>query len=150
MKTFLRNINIVRIKSLIVFGFFSFLFLTGCEKETPVKMINSDILVSSKYKNGKVYIDAVTEKEFQCLNYSIDNSILREKKIITVNFTDVSILGICLTALGPAKAEIDLDELERGDYILKFILDGVNTEAKLSVGSKLTLELIKAGNVKLK
>lgn len=150
MIQFLRNVNIFSLKLLVVFGLVASMLLLGCEKEIPEKSIDSDILVSAKYKNGKVCIEAETEKKFQCINYTIKNSTLREEKTIAIDFMDVSILGICLIAFGPAKAEIDLDELELGDYVLKFVLDGIYTDAKLKVDSQVTLELIKAGNVKLK
>lgn len=143
----LRNLINFKVK---VFFIIAFLFLSSCVKNTSEKTIDSEILVSAKYENGKVYIDAETEKTFKCINYSITNSIQRVEKTITVDFIEISILDICLVALGPAKAEMDLNELERGDYALKFVLDGIVTEAKLKVGSQLSLELIKAGNVKLK
>lgn len=150
MINFLRNFNLMSLKWLVVFGFIISLVLLGCNKEIPEKRIDSDILVSAKYKNGKVCIEAETEKNFQCINYTIKNSIHQEEKIITIDFTDVAILGIRLIAFGPAKAEINLDELELGDYVLKFVLDGITTKAELKVDSQVSLELLKAGNVILK
>ena len=137
-------------KKIIAFSLLAISLLISCEKDSVEKTIDSDILISARLEDQKVFIDAETEKKFPCINYSIDYSSQKEEKTITINFIDIVKPGGCYTALGPAKANIDLDELDQGNNTIIFKLDGVKTEVRLNVNAILSLEIIKAGNVRIK
>jgi hypothetical protein len=137
-------------KTVFAFSLLAIGLLISCEKDSVEKTIDSDILVSARLEDEKIFIDAETEKEFPCINYLIEYSFQKEEKNITIDFIDIVKPGGCYTALGPAKANVELDKLDHGDYSLILKLDGVITEMQLKVNTVLSLEIINAGNIRIK
>lgn len=115
-------------------------------KDSSGYPIDSDVLVEAERENGEVKIFAETERDYQCSNFSIDYSEYTLGSTIRIKFKRAQTPSPCLTSTGPAKATIDLGELEKEDYDLKFKLNGETTNGTLST-DPFSFELEDEGNV---
>jgi hypothetical protein len=77
-------------------------------------------------------ITAQTERIYGCSNYSIVNDLSIQGNTISLNFTGIHEPSICLTALGPATASIDLGILSTAIYSLRLKVNGVTANVTLS------------------
>lgn len=68
----------------------------------------------------KIILNCATEKVYPCINYGIaSKQHLDRNNLLSVTFTDIIDPGICLTAIGPAKGEVDLSNLSNQQYELE-------------------------------
>jgi hypothetical protein len=125
-----------------------FLFLQACDRPDRFEKIDSDILVKAFASGGNIEILAITEKQYPCANYGIKFSEKVSKKEIVISFRRIIVPAMCLMAIGPAKAEIPLGQLEEGEYDIIFELNNTKNTGKLFVGPEPQLELGSEGNVK--
>jgi hypothetical protein len=123
--------------------------MISCEKNVYEKPIDSDILLEVVEKSGSVHLLAETVKEYGCLGYIIDYSQRRLGSNITIKFKYIEEPDGCLTAIGPATCDINLGELDNGEYSIKFKLNGETSEGEI-LSDPLRLEISESGNVKLK
>ena len=77
-----------------------------------------------------------TEKMYPCANYPIIVSSQQLSNNIDISFKGVvNNIGICLTAIGPATATINLGALSNGTYNLNFYNGNVKHTGKLIISS---------------
>ncbi len=65
-------------------------------------------------------LSSQTEEIYGCMNYSILYTKYEVNNMINIDFNGIDMPEFCLTALGPAVAEIILGEIPNGKYSLKF------------------------------
>jgi len=124
--------------------------LIACNGNKTKEPIESDVIVSFLKENDQVVIEAETEKIYGCFNYQLNYVKNSAEKTITVNFSDITIPEVCMRALGPARATINLGELEKETYIVNFFMNRSSTTMQLIVGDTLSTEVLDQGNVRLK
>ncbi|MCH5715981.1 hypothetical protein [Niabella hibiscisoli] len=129
-------------KKLTVYAFI--VLLAACNKnaaieENPIdngSLIDSKIKVSVKeYLNTqKLVLYCATQKAYPCVNYHINTEQnFKENNKLSVTFTGVPETQVCLTAIGPATAEIDLSTLRNGQYVIELNNLGVKNEGLLKI-----------------
>ncbi len=123
-----------------------FLFIAGCEVNdnggntlsTIDSKINFIVKESHDYylssSEPEIYLNLATEKIYGCCNFPIIADCNIKGNIITVNLSGINKSGICLTALGPATANLKLGQIE-GDYILIIRSSYFSDNYNLSVNS---------------
>lgn len=131
-------------------GVLLIVLLLGCRKQVYEKPIDSDILVNAKQESGEAIILCETAIHYPCMNYPIEYSDRRLGKTITIRFTKIPEIDLCLTAPGPAMTSINLGKLDDGEYEVKFKLNGETTEASLVVADSIELKIASPKNVRLK
>lgn len=96
---------------------------SACEKseissgfETAININMFEVLDAGNGRNFQLRLS--TAKIYPCVNYYIKHSVVKEGKEISIKVEEIVAPGICLTALGPAGASIDLGVLEHGTYAL--------------------------------
>jgi len=109
----------------------------GCDKTVKQRSkIDTQIeitMMESSSKALQIYFS--TTKIYPCCNYPIDVSWKKSSNIIDITFKGVIETDICLTALGPATAMIDLGEFKNGTYQLNFHNEHVKQSGELIVSS---------------
>lgn len=96
----------------------------GCEKNETHKGIDSEInirmveVLDKSPRTLQMYFS--TTKIYPCCNYPIDLSLKKSSNTFDISFKGVIETDMCLTALGPATATIDLGALSNGTYQLNF------------------------------
>lgn len=111
----------------------------GCEKNGTHKGIDSEInirmveIFDKSPRTLQMYFS--TTKIYPCCNYPIDLSWKNTSNTINISFKGVIETNLCLTALGPATATIDLGALNNGTYQLNFQNGEVRYSGQLVVSS---------------
>jgi len=99
--------------------------------------IDSKILVTMSERlapdDRGLVLNCRTEKEYGCHNYRIGHSLGRSGQTIRIDFRHIDVPELCLLALGPARAEIDLGALAPGGYVLELRAGGRTVTAGLAV-----------------
>lgn len=122
----------------------------SCAKDSKTEPIDSKIFINFHKKSGEVFLKAQTEKAYPCLGYKISYDKNISNKNIFIHFKKVLPQDPCLTAPGPATCEIVFDDLEDGEYSLKFTLNDQITEGILYIEDDIMVASIdEGGNVKL-
>lgn len=104
------------------------LLLLACEGEqaVPSNTLGSEIELSMAE-----YIDTdqrslsfkfLTLKDFPCINYSIKHETVVDPQAIKIVLEKVEVSDVCLDAIGPASAFIDLGQLDEKEYDLQIQL----------------------------
>ena len=109
----------------------------GCDKTIKQRSkIDTQIeitMMESSSKALQLYFS--TTKIYPCCNYPIDVSWKNSSNIIDITFKGIIETDICLTAIGPATAMIDLGEFKNGTYQLNFHNEHVKQSGELIVSS---------------
>lgn len=98
--------------------------LFSCESESveQVNTLGSEISISlAEYlepQQRTLTFKFLTEKDFPCINYQISHDIQREGQAIHITLSSIEKADVCLNAIGPATAFIDVGNLPEGDYDL--------------------------------
>lgn len=108
----------------------SLLLFYGCKDERFHQLyrpIDSKVRISL-WENLSTFQRALsfrcsTEKIYGCMNYSILYKLTKYGYAINIMFTEIYAPDICLTALGPATANVDLGSLADGAYNLSIIVN---------------------------
>ena len=132
------------------------LFTLSCNKERIPKCkgdcehekIEGDVLVEAT-KESTILLKVKTERDYECQNYYVDNCFKIDRNLIRVNILGSCLPGVCLTAIGPAKADIDLGDLNNGEYQVNFYHNDQVSKAQLNVSDQdVKLEFFEIQNVK--
>jgi hypothetical protein len=121
------------------------LILIGCEDtvsdNTSYTSIDSRINIKLREElsanSKKVILNCRTERIYGCINYGIDYSVIKTANNFRIKFSGIIISDICLTALGPASAQINLGNLSTGTYNLTLEVNGKTESALLIVTDSL-------------
>lgn len=119
--------------------------LIGCEDtvsdNTSYTSIDSRINIKLREElsaNSKnVVLNCRTERIYGCINYGIDYSVIKNTNNFKIKFSRIIISDVCLTALGPASAQINLGNLSSGTYDLNLEVNGKTESAVLTVTDSL-------------
>lgn len=128
------------------------LFLAGCSKSNPEKeTFQADINIGMKESlEHELMLECSTVKQYECINYSIDNSSAVNGNQVKIEFTGIAKPSICLTAIGPASAKINLGKLVNGSYTISFQTGNEMVSGTLKIsGEAYELLLPAPGNIKL-
>lgn len=114
------------------------LFSCESESEEQINTLGSEISFSlAEYldpQQKNLTFKFLTEKDFPCINYQISHQVQRVGNIITIELTDVEKADVCLDAIGPATAFIDMGNLPEGDYnLLIKVGEAITNQGTLSV-----------------
>ncbi|WP_277478146.1 hypothetical protein [Catalinimonas alkaloidigena] len=101
------------------------LLMFACEGEqaVPSNTLGSEIELSMTE-----YIDAdqrslsfkfLTLKDFPCINYRIKHDMVVDQQAIKIVLEEVEVSDVCLDAIGPASAFVDLGMLDEKEYDLQ-------------------------------
>jgi hypothetical protein len=102
--------------------FLAFTFLLACRPEevAPAFPLDSVVLVEIKevqVANKKhVILSCQTKKDYPCSNYFIKSVMRQAASNVVVEFLEVGSDRLCTTSLGPARADLDLGPLAKGQY----------------------------------
>ena len=109
----------------------------GCDKTIETKSkIDSEIdITMMENSSGALQLYFSTTEIYPCCNWSIDLSWKKSSNNIDITFKSIIKPDICLTALGPATAMIDLGVLNNGIYQLNFYNEHVKQSGELVVSS---------------
>lgn len=112
----------------------------SCESgpEEQVNTLGSEISLSlAEYPEPQektLSFKFLTEKDFPCINYQISHNMQRAGNTITIELTSIEKADVCLNAIGPATAFIDVGNLPEGDYDLTIRLGkSISNHGTLSV-----------------
>lgn len=109
---------------------------------------NTDDGLSKNPINTKIFIEARellgankrsltffcrTEANYPCINYPINYSLSNTESLYSIAFTDVGEVGLCLTAIGPATATINLNSIPNGVYQLEINNANLHNKGSLKV-----------------
>lgn len=84
-------------------------------------IIEIEMTEASLDNSGKIVLNCKTQKEYECFNYVIEYDRAGESAPFMITFQSVSLdsSGKCATAIGPARAEINLGILANGIYAIE-------------------------------
>ena len=119
------------------------LMAAGCLQDvtTPRRNvpINGDILIglTEKLPERSLTFACRTQQTYPCFNYILDCSLAQRQHSIRLDFNRVIAPSVCLTAIGPARAQFDLGALAPGStsLALRTPLGDVNGLIEVSEGS---------------
>ncbi len=124
--------------------------ISGCKKNKFATDINSNIIIELQENSAeKALIRATTSELYPCANYSIEFSKRKIGSNITISFKHVNESDLCLTAFGHAQSSIDIDNLDKSEYKLKFKLNGKITKGTLTM-NPYKIELENSDNIEIK
>lgn len=112
----------------------------GCRKDVMINAIDSNInikmleTVDSTKRTLKLYCS--TEKEYNCSNFGIINTINQPSNKIEIDFNGITVPDFCLTSLGPARTTIDIGTLSNGTYDLDIKVENEKSAGQLIVTSE--------------
>jgi len=100
--------------------------VVSCEKGSHNgngnKPIESDVIIKMWETLDSVkrtfQFQCYTEKIYPCVNYSIKSSLHKDSDGILIEFNEIHVPKICLTAKGPATANFEFEALSEGSYHL--------------------------------
>ncbi len=116
------------------------LLLFACESEPDeaINTLGSDISFSlSEYlEPGQqtLTFKFLTAQDYPCINYRIAHQVYKASQSIHIELTGVEKADVCLDAIGPATAFVDIGSLAEGDYALTIAIgESILNQGTLSV-----------------
>jgi hypothetical protein len=76
-----------------------------------------------------------TKKQFECSNFYITNTIKITGNVISIHFNEIQSPDICLTAIGPASAVLNFENILNGKYVLEIYINNSKIESQLDVSA---------------
>ncbi len=122
--------------------FFIVLLIAGCATDTVVEnvRIDSNVLLTLKEEisndGRKFVLEAETDSNYNCSNYSIAYQYQKNGNVIDVNFTHIIEPSTCATGIGPAKAKVNLGSLLPGNYTIQFLVNESVMQAPLIISNE--------------
>lgn len=117
------------------------LSFAACQKEEEMHDLSGVVVLELREHapdgERKLGLYAETKDEYPCLNFLIDYELSHSSDVRHLHFPGVKAPTVCLTALGPAKALIDLGGMDDGLHHLQFLLNEEYSEVKLQVSDTL-------------
>ncbi len=117
--------------------------LSGCGSHDgmgelfPFVPIDSKILITMSerldHSGRSMILNCRTARTYGCSNYRLAYTRERLGSVTSIAFLYVRIPEVCLTSLGPARADIDLGSLAPGKYLFEISSGGKSVGAALSV-----------------
>ncbi|MGV3502221.1 MAG: hypothetical protein ACO1O1_00825 [Adhaeribacter sp.] len=104
--------------------------------ESPVEVEIKEILLEGK---KHVVLSCRTKKIYDCSNNYLKVSMQQAAGQVTVSFLGITGDRLCLSALGPARADLDLGQLPNGQYQLK--LNGLEANQGTLTVTDTTIQL---------
>lgn len=129
------------------------LLVISCSRNAYEQPIDSDIIVHVEEREQAYVLVAETEKEYGCVNYPIKYSYRRVGQKIKVKFKYIEEIDACLTAIGPARCEIDLgfEELDPDtEYELELKLNRKTNYGSLLLSDPNRITLNNNSNIRTK
>lgn len=117
-----------------------FILLYGCSKSplsVPVFDENVKIAMVEQVDSTKrtLTFNCATEKIFGCINFLINNRVTVSDNKISIHFIEIAKSDICLTAIGPATATIELGSLANKNYELELTVGEEKILGQLAVSA---------------
>jgi hypothetical protein len=144
-------------KNLLIFGVIT--FLTACEHDGPrlsSNPIDSEITIEARevldVGSRSLTFYCKTKKIYPCINFPIITDKVSNNYSYKITFTQVEETPLCLAALGPASAVVDLSSLENGNYQIELnnadlkntgTLKVTDSEIKLIFGQQNGIEILR-------
>ncbi len=130
----------IRIAFYIIFciSLLMVLSLSACQKEDDMHDLSGVVMLELREVcvDGErlIALYAETREQYPCLNFFIDYEVTKELQQRSVHFKGLHVPKICLTAIGPAKAFIELGKMQKGQHPTDILLneDHVKTFFHLS------------------
>ena len=128
------NTNVFKISAIVLMLSVA---IIGCDKSNETNNgINSEINVTIMENSSRaLQLYFSTTKEYPCCNFPIDLSWKKSSNTIDITFKGVIETDLCLTAIGPATATIDLGVFNNGTYQLNFYNENVKQSGEFIVSS---------------
>jgi hypothetical protein len=121
----------------------SLLFFVSCESENaePVNTLGSEVELSMsefiEQDSRTLTLKFLTLKDFPCINYRIKHQLYMDEQSVRVVLQEVEASDICLDAIGPAAAFVEIGNLEPKDYNLSIQLgESIINSGTLSVSKE--------------
>ncbi len=109
----------------------------GCEKNQSFEKIDSDIIIrmweTLDSTKRTFQLHCQTEEIYPCYNYGISNTFSVFSERIEIKLDGILVPDICLTALGPARAFLDLETLSEGTYGISILINNSQSTGSLIV-----------------
>lgn len=133
------------------------IFIAGCGKDKavdpdPTQAMAVNLTMAEKVEGNdrELVFYIATDQIFGCCNNLIQNEVLRQDNLVNIYFDGIYFPDICLTALGPATAEISMGDLAPGNYMI-YLNNGSLSNFVLKVTAEsYTIEPIKIVNLTIK
>lgn len=124
-------------KTIVLILFLSAAF-GGCKKSpAPASSADENIkikMVEEVDSTKRILVlNCYTENNFPCSNYSIESSFGVTNDKVVLTFSGISSPGICLTAIGPASATINLGSLSDKTYNLDLNIQNAAFSGQLTL-----------------
>lgn len=100
------------------------LMLTNCESETaqPVNTLGTEVALSMTefidHDERNLTLKFLTRKDFPCINYQIKHQLYSNDHSVRIVLEKVEEADVCLDAIGPASAFVELGNLPHNEYDL--------------------------------
>lgn len=110
----------------------------GCAKKETTAPIDSRVLVRPwerlEASGRTLVLDCETERIYGCVNHQLLSVDSRVGSAFGIVFLGVTMPDACLTALGPARARIDLGRIADGSYTLAMRVNERRVRATMDIG----------------
>ena len=131
----------------VILAIFLITMLFACSKPSTqqVKAEEDETVFRVGFKeqpavNKTLKLSISTKAIYPCVNFGIETKMIKNGNNILIELGKVVESVVCLTAIGPANAEIDLGTLPTGTYNLKFAANGkILTGSLIVTNEKYTL-----------
>jgi len=100
------------------------LFFSSCESENaqPVNTLGTEVELSMTefidQDARNLTLKFLTRKDFPCINYQIKHQLFTDNQAIRIVLEKVEKSEVCLDAIGPASAFVEIGDLTNNDYDL--------------------------------
>jgi hypothetical protein len=102
--------------------------------DNPVPL-ESNLFLSFEESGGDLALKMWTERIYPCYNYRVVADLIAPGPAIKINIEGIYQPGLCGLALGPARQEVKLGQLD-GAHNLVFIYQGLRDRYRLAVSSE--------------
>lgn len=111
--------------------------LAACQKDEEMHDLDGAVMIELREHAPEgqrmIGIYAETKDAYPCLNFLIDYTLAHIAEGRHLHFHGVKAPSICLTALGPARAFVDLGDMDGGLHQLQILLNEEYSEVNLLV-----------------
>ncbi len=117
--------------------------LAACQKDKDMHDLSGTVMLELRELAAdgerKFGLYAETKEEYPCLNFLIDYDLTHTSDGTHLHLSGVKAPTVCLTALGPAKAFVDLGKMDDGLHQLQFMLNEEYSEVNLLVSKEVVM-----------